>query len=160
MNASSEIIPPHCVLLASVVSGFGESRYHTKSNAIFNAFKVHTKNLVTFIWRYIQLREYPFFLTFPACFKTPVIFPNLNLNCYNVLDLKKPRISEKSILFQKVFLPLPSTSNFDHQNIFSHRRSEQFWKQNTISSINIKSRSPMLRRKNVILGPLPQLRLI
>ena len=53
MNASSEIISPHCVLLASVVSGFGESRYHTKSNAIFNAFKVHTKNLVTFIWRYI-----------------------------------------------------------------------------------------------------------
>ena len=52
-NASSEIISPHCVLLASVVSGYGESRYHIKSNAIFNAFKVRTKNLVTFIWRYI-----------------------------------------------------------------------------------------------------------
>ena len=43
MNASSEIISPHCVLLASVVSGYGESRYHIKSNAIFNAFKVRTK---------------------------------------------------------------------------------------------------------------------
>ena len=53
MNASSEIISPHCALLASVVSGYGESRYHIKSNAIFNAFKVRTKNLVTFIWRYM-----------------------------------------------------------------------------------------------------------
>ena len=46
-----------------------------------------------------------FFLTFPACFKIPIFFSNLNSNCSNLLDLRNLQEQvKKSILLPKFFL--------------------------------------------------------
>ena len=45
-----------------------------------------------------------FFLTFPACFKIPIFFSNLNSDCSNVLDLRNLQEQvEKAFCYQILF---------------------------------------------------------
>jgi hypothetical protein len=77
----------------------------------------------------------------------PIIFSNLNSNCSNVLDLQeqvKKAFSFKNcsdlLLFEYFFFKFSGFSlelqKFFSitRTIFSHSRTEQFWKQNTIST--------------------------
>ena len=59
------------------------------------------------------------FLTFPACFKIPIIFSSLNSNCSNLLDMRNLQEQvKKAFCYQKLFWPFtvwinsrPSASN-------------------------------------------------
>ena len=47
-----------------------------------------------------------YFITFPACFLIPIIFPNLNSNCSNLLYLRTLQEQvKKAFCYQKLFWP-------------------------------------------------------
>ena len=78
-------------------------------------------------------------------FLKPNYFSNSNSNFLNLLDLKTSRNNFKNYSVSKTFLTFcssdklssvfSSASNFKNfsSTIFSHRRSDKFWKQNAIS---------------------------
>ena len=44
------------------------------------------------------------FLTFPVCFQIPIIFSNLNYNCYNILGMRNLQEQvKKAFCYQKLF---------------------------------------------------------
>ena len=90
------------------------------------------------------------FLTFPACFSIPIIFSNLNYNCFNLSDKRNLQEQfKKAFCYQKLISPFtvwincssnlkkfansqPSASYFKGffsitRTISSHSSSEQFW---------------------------------
>ena len=60
----------------------------------------------------LQFLEY-FFLTFPAVFWIPMIFPNFNIDCSNKLDLRNLQLQvKKSFCHQKLFWPFSVWINY------------------------------------------------
>ena len=111
-------------------------------------FKFKVCNLVCLFGNMTILSEpSDYFLTFPACFSIPIIFPNLNLNFLHMRNLEEQ--AKKAFCYQKLFWPFtvwincssnlnkfanswPSASNFKSfflitRALFSYSRSEQFW---------------------------------
>ena len=94
---------------------------------------------------YIHIMWYVYFLIFPACFSIPIIFYNLNFNCFNLSSLRNLQEQVKTAFcYKKLFWPFTVWINcsqnvckfsaFEFQKfflitrtIFSHITSEQFW---------------------------------
>ena len=99
------------------------------------------------------------FLTFPVGFWIPIIFSNVNLSCSYVLYLRNLQEQFKKAfclivhssdlkLFFKFFafsFKLFKSFSQSWDQFFSHRRSEQFWKQNTIHlPARLSAKSPIV----------------
>ena len=86
-----------------------EDRYSKKMFFVvkFLRFRNLQKNL---IWK-ADTNSFHF-LTFPACFKIPIIFSNLNYNCSNLLDLRNlQKQVKKAFCYQRYFWPLSVRTN-------------------------------------------------
>ena len=87
------------------------------------------------------------FSIFFCRFLNPNYFFNLNSNCTKVLDLRNLQEQvKKNILFHKLFWPFNVQTNCSSdlkkisitREFFSHSRSEQFCKQNTIPTCDLE----------------------